>query len=412
MAASSARQQPLDTEQGTSLAGASAAAITPSAAAIPPPAAIPLPAAATLSCQGNEVRGDSRSCNAVASSRVAATVQGVGSSRQQRSGGDMPNNASNSCDQHHGVARESHVSPQPAGNRPLSSEPRVEPAPAAVPPAPSVVKVQRAGGGAVHASLCTQHQAWCSDHFILTLVRHGQSDGNQRRVCQGHTHGRLTSTGRRQALALGRRLRHLLVRRNRLADEKEVPLSARMATTRQADARLDAAFTEVWCSDLLRVRQTAALVLSEAKLPLSSFPVAVDERLREKHAGQFEGHPRVAIREARAASGVGRAYRPKGGENWDDVRRRADMFLQSLVSHHSGSRRRARVQGRRHVLVFTHGGVIKEFIGRFVYVACVVSVCHRLRFFLIVLRILWVGLHCVSVCIMCVYVWFSVQTTQ
>lgn len=85
------------------------------------------------------------------------------------------------------------------------------------------------------------------------LFRHGQTDWNRERRCQGHTDIPLNEQGRREARQLRERL---------------------------ASIELDVVYT----SDLARARETAEIALEGRDLPL-----VVTERLRETHMGEAEG---------------------------------------------------------------------------------------------------------------------------
>ena len=190
----------------------------------------------------------------------------------------------------------------------------------------------------------------------LTLVRHGESEGNLRKVCS-EVQQNLTEKGVAQAHVLGK---HLKCKGN-------VP-----------------PFDVAYCSDLARVKQTADIVLEHINGETgAALPLRVDPLLREKDPGEFAGRSRALIKQARKEFGCERTYAPGGGgESWDDVKHRAEQFLNELVketialpfqqsppsSAASVPRlRRSASPIVRHVLVFTSGGFIKEFINAEVY---------------------------------------------
>jgi broad specificity phosphatase PhoE len=155
----------------------------------------------------------------------------------------------------------------------------------------------------------------------ITWIRHGQSEWNAQNLWQGHSESPLSQLGRRQALALRRRLAHG-----------------------------GYSFDKVFSSDLGRAYETATLALPERE-------IAVDPRLREIHFGVFEGRNLDQLQEAertelsvwwkapyeRALAG--------GGESMADLRTRVEAW-------------RAELNGATNIAVFTHGGVIRDALWR------------------------------------------------
>ncbi|XP_037086229.1 fructose-2,6-bisphosphatase TIGAR-like [Pollicipes pollicipes] len=144
--------------------------------------------------------------------------------------------------------------------------------------------------------------------LLLTLVRHGQSEGNRQQLIQGQSDYPLSELGVRQAEAL----RHHLVERG-------------------------VTFDAVYSSDLQRARQTCDVVAG-------GLPVTEDQRLREKNYGVCENQP------------VSELFVPAGGESQQQVRARAGAFFRDVCQHHLSD------QCTR-VLVTSHGCLIRELIG-------------------------------------------------
>jgi broad specificity phosphatase PhoE len=171
----------------------------------------------------------------------------------------------------------------------------------------------------------------------LVLVRHGESTGNvadteARRTGSGRVEVEtrdpdtpLSPRGEEQARALARRLASL-----GRDDRPEVVLS----------------------SPYTRAARTAEIATEGLELR----PV-LDERLRERDLGAFDGLTGTGIREhfpeeAERRSRLGKFYyRPPGGESWTDVALRVRLILSDLAAAHSG----------RRVWVFTHQAVIMSF---------------------------------------------------
>jgi len=169
------------------------------------------------------------------------------------------------------------------------------------------------------------------------LVRHGESEGN---LADAKAHqagaGRLhldvrdpdvplSDTGRAQAAALGRWLGAL--------PERDRP-------------------TAVLSSPFTRALTTAQLATG----PLG-VPVRIDERLRERDFGAFDGMTGAGIRE-QYPDEAGRRdllgkfyYRPPGGESWADVALRVRSLLFTEGMRYDGER----------VLLVAHQAVIMVF---------------------------------------------------
>ncbi|MFM6847536.1 MAG: histidine phosphatase family protein [Terrabacter sp.] len=171
----------------------------------------------------------------------------------------------------------------------------------------------------------------------LVLVRHGESLGNladaeARRRGLGRLELEtrdpdtpLSDTGRQQAHVLGRALAGLDP-----AKQPEVVLSSPYA----------------------RAAETAHVVTERLGLRPT-----LDERLRERDLGVFDGLTGAGIREAYPDEADRRSrlgkfyYRPPGGESWTDVALRVRHVLVDLASMYAG----------RRVWVFTHQAVIMSF---------------------------------------------------
>lgn len=102
----------------------------------------------------------------------------------------------------------------------------------------------------------------------------------------------------------------------------------------------------VYGSDLLRARQSAALLLPDAEY-------VTDARLRECHFGEFEGKTYADLemdKDYRNWIEDPYSFRPRGGESLVDVQKRV---MDALVSLPNGA------------VVVTHGGPIRIALTRF-----------------------------------------------
>jgi probable phosphoglycerate mutase len=149
----------------------------------------------------------------------------------------------------------------------------------------------------------------------LLLVRHGQSEWNAQRRWQGIADSPLTAGGRAQA--------HLVAQHLRAATER---------------------FEAVWSSDLSRAAETAAIIAGHLGLG----PVQLDERLREAHAGPWQGLTPADI-EAEFPGYLAAKRRPEGFESPESVLDRALAVVADLAAF-------AR---QAPLLVVSHSGLIR-----------------------------------------------------
>lgn len=159
------------------------------------------------------------------------------------------------------------------------------------------------------------------DHIMLVFVRHGETESNAEKRFMGHLDSPLSAFGRRQASAV----------------------AARLSRT-----HVDA----IYASDLGRAAATAAKIGTACNLP-----VVYDVRLRERHAGIFQG---LTHTEARKKFPIDYAETenpsPESaipcGESAVDVRTRFLPFLDEVCQHHAGQT----------VVLVTHGAFIRTVL--------------------------------------------------
>lgn len=168
---------------------------------------------------------------------------------------------------------------------------------------------------------------------LLTLVRHGQTTGNVRKLLSGVSDDPLTPFGRRQAAAMGARLAALI---------------------------LDGTLPHVhalYVSPLQRARHTAQTIAE----PLGLTPIVRDD-LREINFGEMEG---LTEEEARARfpgtdwafSDHPRAmnYAFPGGESRRGFHQRAKDVFADIVARHPGE----------HVITVAHGGILSVALAHY-----------------------------------------------
>jgi broad specificity phosphatase PhoE len=149
------------------------------------------------------------------------------------------------------------------------------------------------------------------DATHLLVIRHGQSEWNAIGRWQGHADPPLSELGRRQAF-----------------------LAA--AAVGAVDA--------IVSSDLLRAAETAAIIAQQ----LGVGPVVVDDRLRERDAGEWTGLTHGEI-EDQWPGWIEGKKRPAGFEPVESVVGRALASFAALQAASPGGS----------ILVVTHGGVIR-----------------------------------------------------
>jgi broad specificity phosphatase PhoE len=150
----------------------------------------------------------------------------------------------------------------------------------------------------------------------ILLARHGETDWNRDGRWQGHSNTSLNRRGKEQARKLA----------EELSEEIDV----------------------VYSSDLARARETAEIVAGRLGLDVS-----VDERLRERGFGSWEGltRPEIEERDAEALARwrAGNGHGAHDAEPYDVFAERMRDFLDDVIQRHPGER----------VLVIAHGGSIR-----------------------------------------------------
>jgi 2,3-bisphosphoglycerate-dependent phosphoglycerate mutase len=144
------------------------------------------------------------------------------------------------------------------------------------------------------------------------FLRHGQTDWNARRLCQGQTEVPLNATGVQQAHSAKERL-------------QAIPIAT------------------MCCSPLGRARQTAEIINAALERPL----VIIDE-LKEIFFGEAQGKPLATLSYAELL----RSAAQSGGETFYDFAARALRGIAMALSHPGP------------VLIVAHGGIFHAFQSR------------------------------------------------
>jgi len=156
----------------------------------------------------------------------------------------------------------------------------------------------------------------------VILIRHGDLGEGYRGRYIGRTDVPISEGGKRQAAALSGEL-----------------------------GRLNGA--HILCSPLLRTRETAEMALS------ATDACDIDSDLREIDFGRWEGMGFTEIAAAEPAAvdswaALDEDFAFPGGESIDDFRKRIDAVAERITADPTGT-----------VVAFTHGGVIRYLICRF-----------------------------------------------
>jgi probable phosphoglycerate mutase len=150
------------------------------------------------------------------------------------------------------------------------------------------------------------------------MIRHGESEGNRDRRFTLTTETPLTELGRQQAQRAGRQIARLF--------KPEVIVS----------------------SPFVRARQTSDIIATELRLPIE-----VVQDLHERDLGCLKGQSYDSLREmVRTDPGYdpanGWAWKPEGGESYEDVRRRVMTAIAELRERYAS----------REIVIVSHGGVM------------------------------------------------------
>jgi broad specificity phosphatase PhoE len=166
--------------------------------------------------------------------------------------------------------------------------------------------------------------------MLQILIRHGESVSNLEGRVQGQEDVALSPRGEAQAAAVA-------------------------AWSRAEFGGSTPPIEEVWSSPLVRARDTATRIAAALGLPLK-----IDERLRELHAGIFQGHLWADLEErfpeavARWRSGDVDFAIP-GGESRAQLAARGREALESLATRRVGR-----------MIVVAHGGILTAALGSLV----------------------------------------------
>lgn len=149
----------------------------------------------------------------------------------------------------------------------------------------------------------------------MWVIRHGESENNQKKLWSGWQDVPLTEKGKQQA-------------------------------GRAGESLLGIDFDKVYSSDLSRARETASLALP-------GMAIEEDPLLREINVGRLAGMPSDVITLEEKALGARLGYGAYGGESREEFAQRINKFVQSLD-----------LTQPCNLAVFSHSGWLRGFLSQ------------------------------------------------
>ena len=159
-------------------------------------------------------------------------------------------------------------------------------------------------------------------YCTIYLIRHGETEWNEKRLIQGHSDIPLNKNGKLQSKQLGEKLK-------------------------------DIYFEAVFSSDLIRARRTAEIITIEKKLA-----VVTTKALRERMFGRFEGKHIDELRKILGETILFSKKRQKKLFGWNDIEndekviRRFIPFIREVAVAYQG----------KNILMVSHGGLMRAFL--------------------------------------------------
>lgn len=149
-------------------------------------------------------------------------------------------------------------------------------------------------------------------------------------------------------------IRHGLTELNKqkkVNGEVDEPLAKEgVKQAKDAIALLPKTIKRIYSSPMLRAKQTAEIIISKLKIPVSSTDELSEVRMGSL-AGKSWEEMEGGIELKQKHRTVEFDYKPYGGESVQDVKKRLITFLSKINSKHEDFE----------VLIITHGGIIRFF---------------------------------------------------
>lgn len=153
----------------------------------------------------------------------------------------------------------------------------------------------------------------------IYVIRHGLTELNKQKKVNGEIDEPLASEGIKQA--------------------------------EEAILQVPKAIQQIYSSPLLRAKQTAEIISSKLKIPISLIEELTEVRMGPKLAGKSWEEMEGGLELKEKHRSVQFDYTPFGGERVADVKKRLISFLKKIKGKHKDNE----------VLIVTHGGIIRFF---------------------------------------------------
>lgn len=120
---------------------------------------------------------------------------------------------------------------------------------------------------------------------------------------------------------------------------------------KEAISLLPKTIKHIYCSPMLRAKQTAKIIASKLKVPASEVSGLTEIRMGASLAGKSWEEMENGLNLKQKHRSVQFDYRPYGGESVEDVKRRLLVFFRKINGKHQDFE----------TLIITHGGIIRFF---------------------------------------------------
>jgi len=183
---------------------------------------------------------------------------------------------------------------------------------------------------------------------VFYLIRHGETEGAEKRRYKGSIDVPLSKNGIKQMTKVSEYIVECLKQRDGEAGKSKVSGSPDLRVS-------ESILTAVYCSDLQRAIKSAELIAK----PHSLTPIIVPS-LRERNFGIWEGMSFDEIREKYphefdAWAGNPLRFSPMGGESTVEVKERVIDALDKILNAHE----------KQQIAIVSHGGVIRIMLCHF-----------------------------------------------